>query len=200
MRSKTYASITLAGAVVVLFLVLAVSVSSIFRDATLATSPTETPREPGLVGPPASVAGTLPSDPGDANDPTSPTTTLAEYPYRPLSNWPQGLKPLENYGVKSEYNVEDSNRWDLEIRGNINIITGALVTDMRENGWEVEVLFSYLGIEILGTYGESKMSVFVDTLLSDESNLSHMVVVYQKTPIPYQAPVVTTPAEANSKS
>ena len=50
---------------------------------------------------------------------------------------------------------------------------------MRKQGWDVEILYSYLGIEILGTYGEAKMSLFVDTLLTDESNWSQMTVLYQ---------------------
>lgn len=199
MHNKVSTGVTLTMTLVVLFVVLAFSISSIFENIgsgprqTVALEQAETV---GVVMPPASVTGSLPAT---SSTIASEVVTAKGEP-KPLTNWPEGLKPLENYALKVEYTMEDSHRWDLDIQGNINIVTGAIVTDMRDNGWEVEVLYSYLGIEILGTYGEAKMSLFVDTLLAGENNWSTMTVLYQKAPIPYTAASTTVPYAPNSKS
>ena len=200
MRSKVSTGVTLTLSLVVLFVVLTLSISSIFNDIGLVpagTSALEQERIVDVVKPPASVTGSLPVT---SSTTTSEVVADAGSAPRPLANWPEGLKPLENYTLKVEYTMEDSYRWDLMIQGNINIITGAIVTDMRDQGWEVEVLYSHLGIEILGTYGEAKMSLFVDTLLIKENNWSSVLVIYQKAPIPYQVPPTTAPYKPNSKS
>ena len=200
MRDKISTGITLATTLVILFAVLALSISSIFDDMYAAPVQSVVLEKEGTIGivrPPASATGSLPTtDTTIANE----VAPKVESVLKPLTNWPEDLKPLENYSLKVEYAMEDSYRWDLEIQGNINIITGAIVTDMRKQGWDVEILYSYLGIEILGTYGEAKMSLFVDTLLTDESNWSQMTVLYQKAPIPYLAPTTTVPYEPSSKS
>lgn len=200
MRSKVSVGVTLTISLVVLFGVLASSISSIFNDIGLVPAETSGIRQEAIVDvvkPPASVTGSLPMT---SSTTTSEVTPDADSKPKPLANWPEGLKPLENYALKVEYTMEDSYRWGLEIQGNINIIIGAIVTDMRDQGWEVEVLYSYLGIEVLGTYGDAKMSLFVDTLLSGENNWSPITVIYQKAPIPYQAPPTTAPYKPNSKS
>lgn len=200
MSGKPYTNITLAGALIVLFAMLALSISSLFESANPELTETIGISQEGTLGvvtPPESATGILPMTPETL---TTGTTLPSKQLSQPLVNWPEGLRPLENYVLNSEFAMQDSYRWGLEIQGNVNIITGAIVEDMRDQGWEVEVLYSYLGIEILGTYKESKMSLFVDTLFTAEDNWSQMTVIYQKAPIPYTSPATTVPDAPSSRS
>lgn len=200
MPGKPYANITLAGALIVLFMMLALSISSLFESINPELTETMSISQEGTLGivtPPESETGTLPmTEETLATGTTLPSKQIS----KPLVNWPEGLKPLENYVLNGEFAMQDSYRWGLEIQGDVNIITGAIVEDMRDQGWEVDILYSYLGIEILGTYKESKMSLFVDTLFTAEDNWSPMTVIYQKAPIPYISPATTVPDAPSSRS
>ena len=113
MRDKISTGITLATTLVILFAVLALSISSIFDDMYAAPVQSVVLEKEGTIGivrPPASATGSLPTtDTTIANE----VAPKVESVLKPLTNWPEDLKPLENYALKVEYAMEDSYRWDL---------------------------------------------------------------------------------------
>ena len=194
--TKVSKTITLCAAVAVLFTTLTLSMQSVLRSAATTNS---TGAPVTVVQMPASISGSIPvSSPPSSS--VTPVVVQQETILTPLKHWPSELDPIVDYVLKTEYHANTSHRWEFKVKGTIALTAGRLTADMESKGWSVTVLYSSLGVEVVGVFKEAKISIFIDPLLDIDSKWVHITGVYQSKPLEYVAPSTTLPSVANPKA
>lgn len=190
-------TITLCAAVAVLFATLTLSIQS----AIVSTTTPNTAGSPvTIVQMPASVSGSIPVSSPVSSPASSPVTSVVvtqETISVSLKHWPSDLEPIVDYVLKTEYHANTSHRWEFKVKGTIALIAGRLTADMTSKGWSATVLYSSLGVEIVGVNKNAKISIFIDPLLDTDSKWVHITGVYQSEPLEYVTPSTTTPSAIN---
>ena len=190
-------TITLCAAVAVLFATLTLSIQS----AIVSTTTPNTAGSPvTIVQMPASVSGSIPVSSPVSSPASSPVTSVVvtqETISVSLKHWPSDLEPIVDYVLKTEYHANTSHRWEFKVKGTIALIAGRLTADMTSKGWSATVLYSSLGVEIVGVNKNAKISIFIDPLLDTDSKWVHITGVYQSEPLEYVTPSTTIPSAIN---